>query len=124
MMKVLIVEDNPFFRDAFKKSLVEHFPSLVIEEATNGEEAIGRIDGLSPHLIFTDIRMPGINGLQFTKKIKKDFPEISVAVLTAYDLPEYRQAALQGGADRFFTKDGLKWEEIVAYIKFLESKTI
>ena len=124
MLKVLIVEDNPFFRDAFKKSLVEHFPSLTVDEAANGEEAIERISGSAPHLVFTDIRMPGMNGLQLTKRIKKDFPKISVAVLTAYDLPEYRQAALQDGADRFFTKDSLKWEEIVAYVKFVESNAV
>ena len=81
-MPVLIVEDNRFFRDAFKQSLHERLPSLIIEEAGNGEEALQRINGMPPDLIFTDIRLAGMNGLELAKKIKKDFPGIRIAMLT------------------------------------------
>ncbi len=116
MLRVLIVEDNLIFREAFKKRLCEHFSSMVIEEAANGDEALQKIGGAPPHLIFMDIRLPGVNGLQLTQKIKKDFPNINIAVLTSYDLPEYRQAALQYGADRFFVKNLIKWDEVVALL--------
>ena len=119
MLKVLIVEDNRNFREAFKKSLGDYFPSMVIEEAGDGEEALQKAYGTSPHLIFMDIRLPGMNGLQVTKKIKKDCPGITIAILTDYDLPEYRQAALQYGADRFFVKDSFKWEEVEGLVKLI-----
>lgn len=117
MLRVLIVEDNRIFREAFKKGLHEHFPWMVIEEAAMGEEALQKILVAPPRLIFMDIRMPGINGLELTQKIKRDWPNINIAILTGHDLPEYRQAAIQYGADRFFVKNSIKWDEIQEFVK-------
>ena len=117
MLRVLLVEDNHTFREAFKNVLYDHFPSMVIEEAANGDEALQKISATPPHLIFMDIRLPGLNGLELTQRLKKDLPNINIAILTGYDLPEYRQAAFQYGADRFFVKGSLKWDEIKAHIK-------
>jgi DNA-binding NarL/FixJ family response regulator len=117
MIRVLIVEDNRIFREAFKKGLVDYFPSMVIEEAGNADEALQRIKGGPPDLIFMDIHLPGVNGLQLTQKIKKDFPDINVSIMTDYDLPEYRQAAVQYGADRFFVKNSFKWDELEALVQ-------
>jgi len=122
MLNVLIVEDNRIFREAFKKGLLDYFPSMVIEEATNGEEALQKIKESLPDLIFMDIRLPGINGLQLTQKVKKDFPDITIAILTDYDLPEYRQAAVQYGADRFYVKNSLKWDELEALVQSISPR--
>jgi DNA-binding NarL/FixJ family response regulator len=116
-LRVLLVEDNDMFREAFKKRLYDDFSFMVIEEAANGDEALQRIRRTPPHLIFMDIRLPGINGLQLTREVKKDFPGIKIAVLTSYDLPEYRQAATQYGADRYFFKTSFKWDEVEAFVK-------
>ncbi|MBI5606442.1 MAG: response regulator transcription factor [Deltaproteobacteria bacterium] len=117
MLRVLLVEDNHIFREAFKQNLCDRFPTMVIEEAINGEEAWQKINGTRPQLIFMDIRLPGMNGFQLTQKIKKDFPDIHIAILTGYDLPEYRQAAIQYGADGFLVKESLNWEEVEGIIK-------
>ncbi len=117
MLNVLPVEDNPLFREAIKRNLFENFPSIVIEEAATGEEALQKVKESPPHLIFMDIRLPGINGLQSTQMIKRDFPNIQIAILTGYDLPEYRQAALQYGADCFLVKESLKADEIAEFVK-------
>jgi DNA-binding NarL/FixJ family response regulator len=117
MLKVLIVEDNRIFREAFKKGLVDYFPSMVVEEAGNADEALQKIKEGRPRLIFMDIRLPGINGLQLTQRLKKEFPDINIAILTDYDLPEYRQAAVQYGADRFFVKNSFKWDELEALVQ-------
>jgi YesN/AraC family two-component response regulator len=117
MLKVLLVEDNHIFREAFKENLHGYFPSMVIEEAANGDEALQKIRAALPHLIFMDIRLPEINGLHLTKRIKTDFPSVSIAILTDYDLPEYRQAATQYGADHFFVKSFFKWNEVEALVK-------
>jgi len=117
MTQALIVEDNSFFREVFKEKLLDYFPSMIIHGAINGKEAIEKITRMPPHLIFMDICLPGLNGLQLTQKIKRGFPNIKIAMLTAYDLPEYRQAASQNGADRFFVKDSLDWEEIEEFVQ-------
>ena len=119
MLRALIVEDNLFFREAFKMGLQERLPSLVIEEAENGEHALQRINGAPPDLIFTDIRLAGMNGLELAKIIKKDFPRIRIAMLTSYDFPEYRRAASQHGVDRFFVKDSLDWKEIEGFVQYI-----
>jgi DNA-binding NarL/FixJ family response regulator len=116
MLRVLVVEDNQVFREAFRTSLREHFPSMAIEEAANGHQALEIINESPPRLIFMDICLPEVNGLQLTQTIKKDFPGITVAVLTSYDLPEYRQAAIQFGANRFFVKSSFKWSEVEAFV--------
>ena len=122
MLRVLLVEDNHTFREAFKQSLCEHFPSMAIEEAATGEEALQKVKETSPHLIFMDIRLRGMNGLQLTQKIKRDFPNIHIAILTGYDLPEYRQAAVQYGADVFFVKEALKWDEVAEFVKSISAE--
>ena len=116
MVRVLIVEDQTIFREELKKGLYDHFPSLVVEEAGGGDEALQKVNRTRPHLVFMDIRLPGVNGLQLTQRIKVDFPEVRIAILTDYDFPEYREAALQFGADRFFVKNSFNWNEVEALL--------
>ncbi len=119
MLRVLIVEDNLIFRETFKERLNDHFPSLAVEEASDKDEALQKINKAQPDLIFMDIRLPGANGLQLTRKIRKDVPGIHIAILTDYDLPEYRQAAVEYGADCFFVKSSFKWDEVETLVKSL-----
>jgi DNA-binding NarL/FixJ family response regulator len=105
MKRILIVEDNAFFLQFLKETMQLRFSWIDILEAANGEEAIRKIEASSPEAIFMDLRLPGENGLELTKKIKAQYPNIIVVILTNYDLPEYRDAAYQSGADHFFSKD-------------------
>jgi DNA-binding NarL/FixJ family response regulator len=117
MLRVLIVEDNKIFREALKRRLDDNFQPIVVEEAASSEEALEEIRRGSPHLIFMDVRLPGMNGLQLTQKVKRDSPDIRIAILTDYDLPEYREAARQFGADSFFVKSSFKWDEVKALVR-------
>jgi DNA-binding NarL/FixJ family response regulator len=105
MRRILIVEDNAFFLQFLKETMHLRFPSIDILEAAKGEEAMEKIKTLSPEAIFMDLRLPGENGLELTKKIKAQYPNIVVVILTNYDLPEYREAAYQSRADHFLSKD-------------------
>ncbi|MGZ3606178.1 MAG: response regulator transcription factor [Thermodesulfobacteriota bacterium] len=105
MKRILIVEDNAFFLQFLKETMHLRFPSVDILEAANGEEAMQKIKTLLPEAVFMDIRLPGENGLEVTKKLKAQYPDIVVVILTNYDLPEYREAAYQSGADHFVSKD-------------------
>ncbi|RPJ05175.1 MAG: response regulator [Deltaproteobacteria bacterium] len=101
--RVLIVEDNAAFRKLFRGLLQERFPSITLYEAMDGQEALQRIEDLLPDLVFMDIRLPGGNGLDLTKRIKIRHPGIVVIIFTGFDLPEYRERSLQC-ADYFFSK--------------------
>ena len=116
MLQAMIVEDDLPFREVFKRVFLNKLPSLILEEAGNGEEALQIIRGLSPNLIFLDILLPGEDGLQLAKKIKKDFPNIRIAILTNYDLPSNRRTAAKFAVERFFIKDSLNWEEIREWV--------
>jgi len=105
MKRILIVEDNAFFLQFLKETLHARFPPTDIVEAANGEEALQKIRTLPPDAIFMDLRLPGANGLELTRKIKAQYPNIIIVILTNYDLPEYREAAHQSGADHFLSKD-------------------
>lgn len=115
--KILIVEDNHSFRKLLKGILHEYFPLMVIEDAGDGREALQKVDSFCPDLILMDIRLPDESGLELTKKIKKECPNIIIIILTSYDLPEYREAATRNGADAFMTKGSTTEKEIVALVK-------
>ena len=103
--RALIVEDSSFFRETLILQLRKRFASFEIDGAREGNEALQKVETFHPHLIFMDIRLPGTNGLELTRRIKVSFPDIIIIIFTHYDLPEYREAAAQYGADYFFPKD-------------------
>ena len=104
MPKTLIVEDNAIFRQSLKEVLCTRFPLMVIREAAGGEEALQEIDALVPDMIFMDIKLPGENGLEVTKKVKMKYPEMTIIILTYYDSLEHREAARLCGANYFLPK--------------------
>lgn len=115
-IRVLIVEDSTLFRQLFKETLHDRFPSVEIYEAIDGEEALLQVETFRPNLIFMDIRLPGENGLELTKKIKARYPNITIIILTGYDLPEYREASSRC-ADYFFSKDSWSTENIFTLVE-------
>ena len=117
MFKTLIVEDNVTFRESLKAVLDTEFPSMDIEEAADGTEALEKINTFGPNLIFMDIKLPWINGLELTKKIKGDNASIVIVILTSYDLPEYRAAAEEYGADHFIPKGSSSREELLKLVQ-------
>lgn len=122
MLKTLIVEDSAPFRQSLREMLCERFPTMVVDEAENGEEAMQKVEDSLPHLVFMDIKLPDENGLEVTRKIKARYSEIRVIILTSYDLPEYREAADQCGADYFLAKGSSGREEIMALVDDISSK--
>jgi len=115
--KALLVEDSAIFRKLLKETLHSGFPSLEISEATDGEEAMQEISTQLPDLIFMDIKLPGENGLELTAKIKARYPDAVVIILTSYNTPEYRQAAVQAKADHFLSKGSASKEGILALVE-------
>jgi DNA-binding NarL/FixJ family response regulator len=113
----MLVEDSFSFRQVVKDNLQDQFPSMDIIEAADGVEAFQKIDGRPPNLIFMDINLPGENGLELTRKIKADYPNVIIIILTSNDSPEYREAATRYKADYFFSKGALLNDGIFTLVK-------
>ena len=93
MFRTMLVEDSSLLREIVKYHLQDQFPSMDIIEAADGVEAFQKIDGHPPNLIFMDISLPGESGLELTRRIKADYPDVTIIILTSHDSPEYREAA-------------------------------
>jgi DNA-binding NarL/FixJ family response regulator len=117
VFKILIVEDSAFYRQLLKEALNSRFPSMELFEAADGEEALRKIENYPPDLIFMDIKLPGESGLELTKKIKTQYPNIIIIILTAYDIPEYREAAVQAKANYFLSKGSSSKEGILKLVE-------
>ena len=116
MFRTLIVEDSAFYRQLLKEALNSRFPSMDIFEATDGEKVLQKIEALHPDLVFMDIKLPEESGLELTQKIKTQYPEIIIIILTAYDIPEYREAAYQYKANYFLSKGSASKESILTLV--------
>jgi DNA-binding NarL/FixJ family response regulator len=116
----MTVEDNLPFRKVFKGELLSQFPSIEITEAANGEEAFQRLSSGAIDLAFMDIGLPGESGLKLTRKIKAKYKDVTIAMLTSYDLAEYGEVAARCGADCFITKKSMKWDQIFTMVKCFE----
>ena len=120
--KVLLVEDNEVFRHDLAGLLKSKFPALLLDEASNGTEAMEKVGSFFPNLVFMDIKLPGQNGLEITRRIKAVHPDIHVVFLTSCDYPEYREAARQCGAHGFLIKGSTTSEQIQDGVEELWTK--
>ena len=117
MINVLIAEDNAAYRRSLHQVLAGRFPFMQITESADGADALHQALARHYDLIFMDVRLPQGNGLDLTRAIKAVFDTSIVCVITSYDLPEYREAALRNGADRFMVKGDSTGEDIVAMVE-------
>ncbi len=103
-MHVLVVEDNEKLRSAIVDILETNIADIKVSGVPSGEEALRIIKDDTPLVVLMDINLPGENGLKLTGKIKSEYPQVKVVIHTNYDLPEYREAADDIGADHFLSK--------------------
>lgn len=103
--KLILVEDQAFFRKGLRKMIEEYsLDWKVVGEAGNGSEALELIEVLHPNLVLTDIRMPGMSGIELAEKLHGQHPGIDVVILTGYDDFSYAQAAVRFGVIDFLLK--------------------
>jgi DNA-binding NarL/FixJ family response regulator len=116
---LLIVDDNSILRKTIRDILESKFPTLRVFEAADGKEAFIQIRNHLPELILMDIRLSKENGLELTQEIKNLYPQIVIIIFTDYDLPEYRAAAFENGADFFYSKSSSNRQKLTAMVKSL-----
>lgn len=105
MYKVLLVDDEYLEREALKIILHEELEGImVVGEASTGRKAVELCETQNPDMIFMDIRMPGMDGLEATEIIKSRYGDKIIIILTAYDDFRYAQKAIKAGADDYILK--------------------
>ncbi|THV33529.1 response regulator [Glycomyces buryatensis] len=116
MTTLLIVDDHPLQRMGFRMLVESQSDFTVLGEADNGADAVRRAAELGPDVVLMDVRMPGLDGIEATRRIIASGGRSRVLVLTTFDLDEYAYAALRAGASGFLVKDAQP-EELLAGIR-------
>jgi DNA-binding NarL/FixJ family response regulator len=119
-IKVMIVDDHPIVRDSLIMHLKKQTDIEIVAEAGDGEEAVELAGKLMPDIIIMDISMPKLNGLEATKIIKAQWPDIEILVLTVHNDTEHILKILEAGASGYLTKDILG-NKLIHAIRAVES---
>ncbi|MFE6235057.1 response regulator [Cellulosimicrobium sp. NPDC057862] len=105
MTTVLLVDDQALLRMGFRL-VIESEPDLeVVGEASDGRVALDQVAALAPDVVVMDVRMPGMDGIEATRRVVAEHPGTRVLVLTTFDVDEYAFAALRSGASGFLLKN-------------------
>lgn len=106
MIRVVLADDQALIRTAIRSLLVSAGDIDVVAEAADGQEAVAAARRHRPDVVVMDVRMPHLNGIEATRRIRTDHPEVAVIVLTTFDMDQYVFQAVRAGAAGFFLKDG------------------
>jgi DNA-binding NarL/FixJ family response regulator len=104
-ISILLADDQPLLRRGFRMILEAEEDMSVVGEAADGAEAIDLARQLAPDVVLMDVRMPGTDGVEATRRITTDNQNVRVLVLTTFDLDEFAFGTLQAGASGFLLKD-------------------
>jgi two-component system, NarL family, response regulator DegU len=111
-----IVDDQDRTRESLQNMLSDEPDMEIVGEAANGRQALLLCSRCTPDLILMDVRMPVMDGLEATRKIKQEMPKTSVMMLTMHDNPDYLLGALKAGAAGYVLKDAPN-EEIIEAVR-------
>jgi two-component system, NarL family, response regulator NreC len=104
MPRVLIVDDHAFIRRGVE-TILQSFPEWeVCGEASNGSDAVQLANQLNPEVVLMDVTMPGMNGLEATRIIRKQHPEVKVILLTLHESSEVLRSGFRAGANGYLLK--------------------
>src|SRR5260370_1827897 len=106
---IMMADDHSLFRDGLRV-LLESVPDMqVIGEATTGNEVMAQAHALQPDIILMDIKMPGLNGIEATRRILQTSPHIRILILTMFEDDESVFAAVRAGARGYLLKGAVPW---------------
>ncbi len=113
-IRILIVDDHPIMRDGICALLRLHDDIEIVGEASDGKESIQKALDFTPDVILMDLVMPGMDGLEATRRIRKRIPTAKVLVLTQYETKQYILSAIKAGAAGYIPKKALSSELLTA----------
>jgi len=113
-IRILIADDHPLFRDGLR-ALLESVPAMqVIGEVATGNEVMAQAQALQPDVILMDIKMPGLNGIEATRRVLQTSPHIRILVITMFEDDESVFAAIRAGARGYLLKGAVQEETLRA----------
>ncbi len=121
--RLVLVDDNDLARESLRDMLEDEPAVEVVGEASSGGDAISVCAELRPDLVLMDIRMPGMDGLEATRRIKGDHPKMSVLMVTMQEDTNYLFEALKAGAAGYVLKDATREELISAVLGVLSGES-
>ncbi len=113
-IKILVVDDHAVLRDGIHALVDLHDDLEIVGEASEGKEAVAKAQELMPDVVIMDIAMPGMDGLEATRRIRKKHPKMKVLVLTQHDNKEYILSVIKAGAAGYVPKRALVSELVSA----------
>lgn len=122
-IRVLVVDDHALHRDGTRQILQQQPDLEVVGEAESGEAALALVNQVHPAVVLMDIRLPRMNGIEATRRIRQQHPDIHVLIVTAYDDDEYVRGALEAGAAGYLSK-AAPGREVVEAVRAVAAGTI
>jgi len=121
-IKILLADDHSVIRNGIMKSLTDSFPKAEYCEASNAAEILKHIHNENLDLVVLDISMPGRNGLDILKEIKRTHPTLPVVMFSMYPEDQFAVRSIKGGASAYLTKDTSSKELAEAIRKILKGE--
>ncbi len=106
-IRILLADDHAIMRDSIRALVDLHNDIEIVGEASEGRETIDKVQELEPDIVVMDIAMPGMDGLEATRRIRSKHPKVKVLVLTQYNNREYILSAIKAGAAGYVPKRAL-----------------
>jgi DNA-binding NarL/FixJ family response regulator len=119
-IRVILADDHALVREGTRHLLEATGEIVVVGEAADGEEAVAVVEHHQPDIAIIDIGMPGINGIEATRRIKESHPHVSVLILTMHDEDQFIFAVIEAGAAGYLLKD-VQGDELVEAVKALHA---
>lgn len=104
MYRILIIDDEKIVLDSVQYIIENNYEDFEIETARNGKEGLIKLDSFKPHIVMTDIRMPGISGLEFIKKARKLDTQVKILIVTAFEQFEYAKESFKFKVEDYILK--------------------
>jgi len=105
LIRIVLADDHPIVRAGIRETLKQVPGVEIVGEASDGREAIELVKSVRPDMVFMDISMPGLNGLEAAERIIKAFPDVRVIILSRFENEEYYWRALKVGAAGYLLKN-------------------
>lgn len=116
MYRILIIDDEAIVLDSYSYIIKNNFNNIEVETAKNGKEGLVKLKSFKPHIVMTDIRMPGISGLEFIKNARNIDDTVKIVIVSAYEQFEYAKEAFKYNIEDYLLKPLTK-KKLVEYLE-------